>query len=278
MSWIDASLQSQGSMKAPDSSAVWLPQSPSRMATTERRARFVGLGVLLGLACLVLFGLNVAYMAKKLPELVVTIPLVLVISLWAVLLACLAGFLLALGLLSSRPALYVSARLYVSLFQGVPLVVVLFLLYFGLPHLNSTLLLTPVQAGILGLGLTNGAYLAEVFRSSILAVPQGQTEAAEALGMTDSQRMRRIVLPQAARLALPPTTNYYIFILKDSALVGFVGVAELFLTARSIGQRDFKVLEMLLLAGIVYWIITMALSAIQQKLERKMGTAYVRET
>lgn len=265
-------------MKLFDTSTAWLPPSLSRMVSVERRARIVGLAVIVALACLVLFGLDVAYMVGKLPELIVTIPLVLVISLWSVVLACIAGFLLALGLLSSRPAFYVSAKLYVSLLQGVPLIVVLFLLYFGFPQLNSALLLTPVQAGVLGLGLTNAAYLAEVFRSSILSVPQGQTEAAQALGMTDSQRMRRIVLPQAARIALPPVTNYYIFILKDSALVGFVGVAELFLTARSIGQRDFKVLEMLLLAGIVYWIITMALSAIQQRLERRMGTPYVRET
>lgn len=258
--------------------AVWVPSRAVELEKAERGGHIVAAGLLLGVVVLIALGLDVSYMAGKAPVLVATIPLMLLISFWSILLACLLGFVVALGLLSDRASCYVPAKSFVSMLQGVPLVVVLFLIYFGLPQLNSALLLTPVQAGILGLGMSNAAYLAEVFRSSLLSVPTGQSEAARAIGMSESQRMRRIVLPQAARIALPPTANYYIFILKDSALVGFIGVAELFVTARSIGQRDFQMLEMLALAGCFYWIITIALSSIQRMLEQRMETAYVRET
>lgn len=258
--------------------SVWIPPRSEELAQVSRREQVVIVALLVGFVALVIVGLDASYMIDRLPRLVKTIPLVLLISFWATLLACLVGFIASLGLLSERPVFYVSARMFVSLFQGVPLIVILFLLYFGLPHLNSAVLLTPIEAGILGLGLNNAAFLAEVFRSSILSVPKGQSEAAHAIGMSNRQMMRRIVLPQAARIALPPTANYYIFILKDSALVGFIGVSELFLTARSIGQRDFQVMEMLLLAGAIYWIITIVLSWLQHKIERQMGTAYVRGT
>ena len=264
--------------KETGSATVWVPHRSSEIAMVARRERVVVVSWLFGFLALVLVGLNVQYMAEKLPFLIVTIPLVLLISFWSILLACFVGLVMAFGLLSDRTVIYISAKSFVSLFQGIPLIVTLFLLYFGLPHLNSALLFSPVQAGILGLGIVNAAYLAEVFRSSILAVPEGQSEAARAIGMSNSQMLRRIVLPQATRIALPATANYYIFILKDSALVGFIGVAELFSTARSIGQRDFQVLEMLLLAGTVYWILTIALSSIQKKIEQRMGTAYARET
>lgn len=259
-------------------SRVWIPRRSSEVATVVRRERYLTFVLMIGLGWLAMRGLDVRYMADNLPALLSTIPLVLLISLFGIVLACVFAFAAALGLLSERPVLYVSAKSFVSMFQGVPVIVTLFLLYFGLPHLNPDLLLTPVQAGILGLALSNGAYLAEVFRASILAVPKGQTEAARAIGMSEYQRMLRIVFPQAMRVAIPPTANYYIFILKDSALVGFIGVAELFFTARSIGQRDFQVFEMLLLAGIIYWLITIGLSSMQKRLESRLGSAYVRET
>lgn len=259
------------------SSKVWVPRLSSELAAVQRRERYVTVILVLMLVFLAAIAFDLKYMADKLPVLLATIPLVLVISVFGITMACLFGFAAALGLLSDRPIFYVSGKSFVSLFQGIPVIVTLFLLYFGLPQLNPDLLLSPVQAGVLGLALSNGAYLAEVFRSSILAVPEGQSEAARALGMSEAQRMRRIVLPQAMRIAVPPTANYYIFILKDSALVGFIGVAELFFTARSIGQRDFKVFEMLLLAGVIYWIITIGLSAAQKRLEGRLGTAYVRD-
>ena len=266
-------------VKMPGSSTVWVPPRSPELAMVLWREKLVRVSLFLGLVALFfVLGLDVQYMVEKLPLLVATIPMVLVISFWATVLACLLGLVAALGRLSDRPIYYVPAKLYVSLFQGIPLIVLLFILYFGLPHLNAALLLTPIQAGIFGLGLSNGAFLAEVFRSSVLSVPEGQSEAARAIGMSGRQRMWRIVLPQAARIALPPTANYYIFILKDSALVGFVGVTELFSTARSIGQRDSHMFEMLLLAGVIYWIITIGLSSIQMRLEQRMGTAYARET
>ena len=147
----------------------------------------------------------------------------------------------------------------------------------GFPILHPALLLISIQAGILGFGITNGAYLSEVFRVSIQSVHPGQTEAAHAMGMTAARAFRRIVFPQAARNAIPPTANYYIFILKDSTLISFIGVAELCSKAQSIGQRDSRVLEMLLLAGAIYWCLTVALSWLQARLENRIGVAYARE-
>lgn len=257
---------------------VWMPEQTGEVERVTRRSRpvVVVLLALLSLA-MVMLGISLPYMVEKLPVLLATVPLVLWVSFWATALSCLLAFLGALGLLSHRPIFNTPARLYVSFGQGIPLIVVLFLIYFGLPHLHASLLLTPIQAGILGLGFTTGAYLTEVFRVSIVSVHYGQVEAAQSIGMGAAKTFRRIILPQAFRNAIPPTANYYIFILKDSTLVSFIGVAELFSKAQSIGQRDFRVLELLILAGTIYWFLTMALGRVQARIERRMNVAYVRD-
>ena len=257
---------------------IWLPPQTAEIHRVKRRMRPVQIAVLAIMAlALMVLGISFSYLLEKAPILVATIPLVLYVAFWGTALACFLGFFGALGLLSPRPVFNVPAKLYVSLGQGVPVIVVLFLLYFGLPHLHSSLLLTSIQAGILGLGITNGAYLSEVFRVSIQSVHYGQTEAARAIGMTAVKAFRRVIFPQAARNAIPPTANYYIFILKDSTLVSFIGVAELFSKAQSIGQRDFRILEMLILAGSIYWCLTVALNWFQARLESRIGVAYARD-
>lgn len=257
---------------------IWLPPQTAEIDRVKRRMRPVQIAVLAILAlALIVLGISFSYLFEKAPILLATIPLVLYVSFWGTALACLLGSFGALGLLSSRPVLNVPAKLYISLGQGIPVVVTLFLLYFGLPHLHALLLLTSIQAGILGLGIVNGAYLSEVFRVSIQSVHHGQTEAARAIGMTAANAFRRIILPQATRNAIPPTANYYIFILKDSTLVSFIGVAELFSKAQSIGQRDSKVLESLILAGSIYWCLIVALSWLQARLENRMEVAYAHD-
>jgi polar amino acid transport system permease protein len=118
--------------------------------------------------------------------------------------------------------------------------------------------------------------MAEIFRAGIQSVGHGQVEAAQALGMTRAQTMRRIVLPQAVRVIIPPTGNEFIAMIKDSALVGIVGTQELFFRASKFGRQYFQNLEMLV-AAIIYWILTSIFSYFQGRLERRLSKGYVRE-
>jgi polar amino acid transport system permease protein len=181
---------------------------------------------------------------------------------------------------------------YTSFFRGTPLIVQLFLIYFALPNIGVNLerislvnifTLTPFQAGVLGLGLNYGAYMTEIFRAGIQSVGHGQGEAADALGMTYAQRMRRVVLPQATRVIIPPTGNEFIAMMKDTALVSFLGAevarAELFRRAQLlVAEHPLNRLEALLVAAGMYWALTAIFTHFQRRLERRMGRGYERGT
>jgi polar amino acid transport system permease protein len=181
---------------------------------------------------------------------------------------------------------------YTSFFRGTPLIVQLFLIYFALPNIGVKLerislvnifTLTPFQAGVLGLGLNYGAYMTEIFRAGIQSVGHGQGEAADALGMTYAQRMRRVVLPQATRVIIPPTGNEFIAMMKDTALVSFLGAevarAELFRRAQLlVAEHPLNRLEALLVAAGMYWALTAIFTHFQRRLERRMGRGYERGT
>ena len=174
--------------------------------------------------------------------------------------------------------------------MGTPLIVQLFLIYLALPQIGQSfgrLSLvtsspsTPFQAGVIGLGLNYGAYMTEIFRAGIQSVGHGQAEAADALGMSYAQRMRRMVLPQATRVIIPPTGNEFIAMMKDTALVSFlgseVGRAELFRRAQLAASVDVtERLEALLVAAGMYWALTAIFTFFQRKLERRMGRGYER--
>ena len=150
----------------------------------------------------------------------------------------------------------------------------------GSRALLNMLALSAFQAGIIGLGLNYGAYITEIFRAGIQSVGHGQAEAADALGMSYAQRMRRVVLPQAARVIIPPTGNDFIAMMKDTALVAFLGVnleqADLFRRAQLVGNQDLKRLESLIIAAAMYWALTAVFTFFQMRLERRMSTGYVR--
>jgi polar amino acid transport system permease protein len=166
----------------------------------------------------------------------------------------------------------------------------LFLIYLALPQIGNNLgrlslvnilTLTPFQAGVLGLGLNYGAYMTEIFRAGIQSVGHGQGEAADALGMSYAQRMRRVVLPQAARVIIPPTGNEFIAMMKDTALVGFLGsvaaTAEIFRRAQlAFGSLSTARLESLLIAASLYWGLTAIFTFFQRRLERRVGRGYER--
>ena len=208
----------------------------------------------------------------------------------AIAMAIVMALLGALGRLSSNPIAYGVSGFYTSFFRGTPLIVQMFLILFALPQvarnagapdwLRTILLLSPFQIGIIALGLNYGAYMTEIFRAGIQSVGHGQGEAADALGMTYRQKMRRVVLPQAFRVIIPPTGNEFIAMMKDTALVGFLGVtvaqAEIFRRATLVGKADFKNLEALVLAAGLYWGLTAIFTYFQGRLEKRIGKGYVR--
>jgi polar amino acid transport system permease protein len=192
------------------------------------------------------------------------------ISILSILLAMVLALLAALGRLSTNPPIYAISTFYVSLIRGTPLYLQIFFFFLALPQLG--IVLSGTFAGVLALGLNYGAYMSEIFRAGLSSVGRGQREAAIALGMTPAQTMRRIVLPQALRFAIPPTGNEFIAMTKDSALVSATGfVHELMWRATRVGRAQFHNLEALIMAAIFYWVMTLLLTYLQGILEARLS-------
>jgi polar amino acid transport system permease protein len=216
------------------------------------------------------------------------LPWTIIICGLAILLAVVLALLGALGRLSHGAVAQGVSGFYTSFFRGTPLIVQMFLIFLALPQLappnlpglRDSLTLTALQAGVIALGLNYGAYMTEIFRAGIQSVGHGQVEAAEALGMTYRQRMRRIVLPQAVRVIIPPTGNEFIAMMKDSALISLLGSVvaqmEIFRRAQLVGRADFRPLEAFVVAAALYWVLTTVFQFFQSKLERRLSAGYVR--
>jgi polar amino acid transport system permease protein len=144
-------------------------------------------------------------------------------------------------------------------------------------HLDANTIITPFVAGTLALGLNEGAYMSEIVRAGIISVEEGQTDAAQALGMTRLQTMRRIVLPQAMRVIIPPTGNETISMLKTTSLVAFIGLADLLYSAQLIYAQNYKTIPLLISASIWYLAVTSVLSIGQYYIERYFGRGTARE-
>jgi len=178
----------------------------------------------------------------------------------------------ALGRLSGNPILYAISTLYVSMVRGTPLLVQILFIYLALPQVLQVVSEIPgVALGIFALSFNYGAYMTETFRAGIQAVPRGQTEAAQALGMPGRTRMRRIILPQAVRIITPAIGNEFISMIKDSSLVSIIAVPELLWRAQRVGQSNFRTLETLMVAAAIYWGLTIVLSIVQDRLEKRMA-------
>jgi polar amino acid transport system permease protein len=175
----------------------------------------------------------------------------------------------ALGRISRNAVIYAISSFYVSLIRGTPLIVQIYIIYFALPQLD--IVIPAIPAGILALSLNYGAYMTEIFRAGIQAIPRGQREAAGALGMRQGHIMRRIVLPQAVRIVTPAIGNEFIAMLKDSALVSIISVHDTLFMAQRLGRSTFNPVTALLIAAIVYWILTIAFSIVQERLEQRMA-------
>jgi polar amino acid transport system permease protein len=175
----------------------------------------------------------------------------------------------ALGPLSGNGVMFGVSTFYTSFFRGTPLLLQILLVYLGLPQIG--IVLTPIPAAVIALSLCYGAYSAEIFRAGILAVPHGQREAARALGLRESLIMWLVVLPQAMRLIIPPRGNQFISMLKDSSLVSVLGAWELMYMARTHGRAEFKYMEMLIAAALIYWGMSAVFELVQSRIERRFG-------
>jgi len=251
---------------------------------------FLVLGVFFEIA-----GFDTQFMRDEFPFILKGLKYTLYMAVCGIALAVLLAGLGALGRISTNPIAYGVSGFYVSFFRGTPLIVQMFLIYQALPQIGinlvakypavpdslaTTLTLNAVVAGTLALGLNYGAYMTEIFRAGIQAVSGGQGEAADALGMTYRQKMRKVVLPQAFRVIIPPTGNEFISMLKDTALVSFLGAiltqAEIFRRAQYVGTAHFRTLEAYVLAAAMYWTLTVIFTFFQRRLEIRVGRGYVR--
>jgi len=182
------------------------------------------------------------------------------------------GLVLALGVallrLSKNRVLSGIARFYISVIRGTPLLVQLFVIFYGLPSLG--LVIDPWPSAIIAFSLNVGGYAAEVIRAAILSVPQGQWEAAYTIGMSRRRALRRVILPQAARVSVPPLSNTFISLVKDTSLASLILVTELFRQAQKIASFSSEFMLLYLEAALIYWLICLVLSSGQNVLEKRL--------
>lgn len=221
--------------------------------------------------------LNLEYMWGLLPVLLRYLPLTLQMATIAMVFALILACLMAVIRVSKVPLLNGLAMLFISFFRGTPLLVQLFLFYYGLPQLVEALVsINGVTAAVLGLTLHFSAYMAESIRAAIVGIDRSQTEAALSIGMTQSQLMRRIILPQATRVATPTLMNYFIYMIKATSLAFTLGVTELMGATQKEAAGSFLYLEAFLLVALIYWAIVEVLSWGQRRLEIYLNKAYQR--
>ncbi|WP_244878063.1 amino acid ABC transporter permease [Bacillus smithii] len=190
-----------------------------------------------------------------------TLPLTLITFSIGLILALLT----ALARISSIKPLQWIARFYVSIIRGTPLLVQLYIIFYGLPSIHITI--NPFPAAVIGFSLNVGAYASEIIRAAILSIPKGQWEAGYSINMNYSQILRRIILPQAVRVSIPPLSNTFISLVKDTSLASLILVTEMFRKAQEIAATTYEFLLLYSEAALIYWIICFILSIIQQKLE-----------
>ncbi|MDM5187265.1 amino acid ABC transporter permease [Bacillus sp. DX4.1] len=207
--------------------------------------------------------MQTSFMPMLKEALFTTIPLALITFILGLILATLT----ALGRISSSRILQWIARIYVSIIRGTPLLVQLFIIFYGLPTLHIEI--EPFTAAVIGFSLNVGAYASEIIRAAILSIPKGQWEAAYTIGMTYPQALKRIILPQATRVSIPPLSNTFISLIKDTSLASLILVTDMFRKAQEIAAMNYEFLIVYFEAGLIYWVICFLLSIVQQILEKR---------
>ncbi|WP_425441660.1 amino acid ABC transporter permease [Thalassobacillus cyri] len=188
----------------------------------------------------------------------------------SIFIAIFIGLFFALIKISKIKVLEWIANFYIFIVRGTPLIVQIFVFYYGLTEIA---MISGFWSATLGLAFHNGAYIAEIFRGSIQSIGKGQTEAGRSLGMNRSQTMKRIILPQAFRRALPPLGNQFIIGLKDSSLAAFIGLTEIFGAATTMGANTFDYMTWLLVSAVYYLILVFLLTLVVSFIEKKMAAS-----
>ena len=221
--------------------------------------------------------LDLDYMLGLAPIILGYMPLTIGMALAAMFGALVLASLMAVERVVRVPVLDQFVQLFISFFRGTPLLVQLFLFYYGLPQIMPVLAgINGVTAAIIGLTLHFSAYMAESIRAAILGVDRSQWEAAQAVGMTQTQSMRRIILPQAARVAVPTLVNYFIDMIKSTSLAFTLGVTEMMGATQKEAAGSFLYFEAFLVVAVLYWAIVEMLSFLQKRLEFRLNKALVR--
>jgi His/Glu/Gln/Arg/opine family amino acid ABC transporter permease subunit len=207
-----------------------------------------------------------------LPKLLIAAGATLRLTMVTFLVACFIGLFFALLRTAKNRAIRRIAIAYIEIVRGLPALVILFLLYFGLGDLGVPwLTMNTFTAAVIGLGMQGGALLAEVFRSGIEALHRGQTEAALSIGMTPTKVTLYIILPQAIRIVLPPVANYVIGLLKETSICSIIATPELMLRAKDLASASFRPMHVFLLAGVLYFVMSYPLSLAVRYLEAKLA-------
>jgi len=204
---------------------------------------------------------------ENLPFVLGGLPMTLAVSLIGMVMGLILGLFLALARGSDRIILRWPARMYISFMRGTPMLVFLFILYFGLPVVGIKF--TALTAASLGFGLNSAAYIAEVNRASLNSVDQGQWESAKALNLSYWTTMRKVILPQATRIAVPPLTNVFMDIVKATSLAAVITVPELFQKTQIVAGRSFDAMTMYILVALIYWPLCIVIGFLQDHLESR---------
>jgi putative amino-acid transport system permease protein len=222
-------------------------------------------------------GFDFNYMLGLLPILLKYLGTTMEMAIWGLFFALILSLILANIRVFKIPVHDQLSQLYISFYRGTPLLVQLFLLYYGLPQVFPWMVgLDAFGAAVIGLTLHFAAYMAESIRAAIIGIDRSQMEASLSVGMTTSQAMRRVILPQATRVALPSLMNYFIDMIKSTSLAFTLGVAEIMAKAQMEASSSFRFFEAFLAVALIYWGVVVILTRIQIWAEVKLNKAYVR--
>ncbi|MEW9700264.1 amino acid ABC transporter permease [Paenibacillus sp. SI8] len=221
---------------------------------------------------------DLVYLLSAIPRLLQYMYLTVSIAVISMFLGLILGLILEHVIRKRIRGLAVMARVYISFFRATPLLVQLFILYYGIPQIIPIFSeMNAYTATVIGISLNSAAYMAEIIRAAVRSVDHGQWEAGLSIGMTRWQSMKRVVLPQAFRIALPSLGNTFVTILKETSLGFTLGLTEMLAKAKLLAADTYKFLECFLAAAILYWVTAILFGYIQIRLERKVNQPYGKE-
>lgn len=200
----------------------------------------------------------------------------ILISLITVFLGTVLGTPLALARLSKLKILSKVATGYIELIRGTPLLLQLYIFAYGIPLAFPFIRFSPLVAGIIALALNSSAYVAEVIRSGIQSIDEGQLEAASSLGLSYWLSMRKVIIPQAIKNVLPSLGNEFVTVVKESSIVSIVGISDLMKVTNTISSQKFRLFEALLLAALLYFVVTFSISRLISYIERRLNVKHAK--